>query len=161
PDHPRDRPRPSPAAAARLRALPPQRGRPRGLPRAPARGRLRDARGGLRHVLPRRRARGRAHAPLPLARGGGHRRVRRGRMSAGVLRVGYGSSPEYLPHVAASLHSVLANRGALAVEAHYLHGPALPAADRQSLRAMVEREGATIVLHEIADERIADLPDRR
>jgi lipopolysaccharide biosynthesis glycosyltransferase len=74
------------------------------------------------------------------------------------LRVACSSDEAYAPHSAAMLHSVLANRGALDVEAHYLHGPGFPAAARTGIERMVVEGGGSIRFHEIADERVACLP---
>lgn len=75
-----------------------------------------------------------------------------------TLHLACGSSPEYLPHAAAMIHSAAAYRGDLALEVHYLHGPALRAGDRDALRGFVEALGGSPVLHEIADDAIAGLP---
>lgn len=78
-------------------------------------------------------------------------------MSTETLHLACGSSPEYLPHAAASIHSMLAHRGALAAEVHYLHGPATPEADLAALAGMVQQAGARLRTHRIDDERIAAL----
>ena len=75
------------------------------------------------------------------------------------LVLGCGSSVEYVPHAAAMLHSMLEHRGELEVEAHYLHGPEMPAEHMRLLREMVERGGGSLTTHELADDRIAGLPD--
>jgi lipopolysaccharide biosynthesis glycosyltransferase len=76
----------------------------------------------------------------------------------GVLRVASGSSPEYLPHVAALMHSLLEHAGGWEVEAHYLHGTDLPHEERRKLERMVAEHGGRAVLHEITPDRIQGLP---
>jgi lipopolysaccharide biosynthesis glycosyltransferase len=76
----------------------------------------------------------------------------------GVLRVASGSSPEYLPHVAALLHSLLEQLDGLELEAHYLHGTDLPVEERRKLERMVTENGGRVVLHEISPDRIRGLP---
>ena len=74
-----------------------------------------------------------------------------------TLHLACGSSPEYVPHVAAMLHSVAEHRGSLELDAHFVHGPALAAGTRELLAGMVARDGGTLTFHELADERIAGL----
>lgn len=66
-----------------------------------------------------------------------------------------GGSPEYLPHAAAMIHSVLEHSPGRRVHVHYLHGPSLPRRQLDRLRTMGE-------IHpiEVPDERIAPLPAR-
>jgi lipopolysaccharide biosynthesis glycosyltransferase len=80
-----------------------------------------------------------------------------GRMSKLVL--GCGSSVEYVPHASAMLHSMLEQSGGLEVEAHYLHGPEMPAEHMRALSDMVARNGGTLVTHEMSNDRIAGLPE--
>ena len=75
----------------------------------------------------------------------------------GVLRLASGSSVEYMPHVAAMLHSLLEHRGGLDLEAHYLHAPEASRADLDAMVAMVETGGGRLELHEIPAERIEGL----
>jgi lipopolysaccharide biosynthesis glycosyltransferase len=65
----------------------------------------------------------------------------------------------YIPHSAAMLHSVLAHRGELDVQIHYLHGADFPQRTAELLAEMVESEGARISFLEVSDERVADLPE--
>lgn len=65
----------------------------------------------------------------------------------------------YVPHCAAMLHSVLTSSPEHRVRAHVLHGPALPAGARRRLAAMAAGLGGDVVFHEIADDRVAGLPD--
>jgi len=78
-------------------------------------------------------------------------------MREDVLHLACGSSPEYLPHAAASIRSFIAQRGDLAVSVHFLHGPATAPADLAALRDMAERTGATLETLLVDDERIAAL----
>jgi lipopolysaccharide biosynthesis glycosyltransferase len=75
------------------------------------------------------------------------------------LVLGCGSSVEYVPHASAMLHSMLEQSGGLEVEAHYLHGPEMPADHMRALRNMVTRNGGTLVTHEMSNDRIAGLPE--
>jgi lipopolysaccharide biosynthesis glycosyltransferase len=70
-----------------------------------------------------------------------------------------GSSVEYVPHAAAMLHSMLEQRGDLDFEAHYLHGPEMPADHMRLLGEMVARGGGSLTAHTLADDRIAGLPE--
>jgi lipopolysaccharide biosynthesis glycosyltransferase len=79
-------------------------------------------------------------------------------VTVGTLHVSCAAEGAYVPHSAALLHSVLDHAGALAVQVHYLHSPRLAPDDRERLRGMVEAGGGAIAFHEIADERVADLP---
>jgi lipopolysaccharide biosynthesis glycosyltransferase len=75
-----------------------------------------------------------------------------------TLHVACAAEGEYVAHSAAMLHSVLANADGLDVRVHYLHGPRLPAGEREALAAMVEREGGAIDFPLVDDERVAALP---
>lgn len=75
-----------------------------------------------------------------------------------VLHLACASNFAYAPHCAAMLHSVLAHRGGLDVQIHYLHGPSFPAQAQDALRAMVERNGGSISFFSIPDDRIEQLP---
>jgi lipopolysaccharide biosynthesis glycosyltransferase len=75
-----------------------------------------------------------------------------------VMRVACASTPDWIPHAAATIRSVLDHRGDLDAEILYLHGPALPKADGDRLREMVESAGAGLRLLEVPDERVAGLP---
>ena len=74
-----------------------------------------------------------------------------------TMHVACGSSAEYVPHVAAMLHSVAEHRGELELDAHFVHGPAVDAQTRALLAGMVERDGGALTFHELGDERIAGL----
>jgi lipopolysaccharide biosynthesis glycosyltransferase len=76
-----------------------------------------------------------------------------------VLHIACAADAGYAPHSAAMLHSVMAHRGTSEVRIHYLHGPRFPDRSAQLIREMVERGGAAISFWEIADERIAGLPE--
>jgi lipopolysaccharide biosynthesis glycosyltransferase len=94
----------------------------------------------------------------------GHRGARAGarqgvRPQVSKLVLGCGSSVEYVPHAAAMLHSMLEQSGDLEVEAHYLHGPEMPAEHMRLLAEMVERGGGSLITHELNDDRIAGLPE--
>jgi lipopolysaccharide biosynthesis glycosyltransferase len=65
---------------------------------------------------------------------------------------------EYVAHCAAMMRSVLARRGELPVRFHFLHSPRFERRWGELLRAMVEREGGALSLHEIPDSRVAGLP---
>jgi lipopolysaccharide biosynthesis glycosyltransferase len=75
-----------------------------------------------------------------------------------VLKIACGSSPEYAPHAATMMRSVLAHRGGHDVRFYYLHGPDLPHRHRQAIARMVEAEGGAIDLIEIGHERLEGLP---
>ena len=75
-----------------------------------------------------------------------------------TLHLACAADRAYVPHVAAMLHSVIAQRGDLEVQVYFLHGPALPRRTLRRLAAMVERLGASIRPLEIADERVGGLP---
>ena len=75
-----------------------------------------------------------------------------------ILHVGCSSSPEYLPHAATMLHSMLSEADGMEVQAHLLHGPQMPREDAQRVVEMVAAGGGTLTLHEIAAEQIAGLP---
>ena len=64
----------------------------------------------------------------------------------------------YVPHTAATLHSVAANRGALDLDVHFLHGPELPRRTRWTLRRWVRGLGGRLRLHKIGGSRVAGLP---
>ena len=68
------------------------------------------------------------------------------------------SDRNYLPHIAAMLHSALEHRGEQDVHVHYVHGPDLPSADAELLAEMVRAAGAGISLHLVGDDRLAGLP---
>jgi lipopolysaccharide biosynthesis glycosyltransferase len=76
-----------------------------------------------------------------------------------VLHVACAADEGYAPHSAAMLHSVIAHRGEGDLQIHYLHGPGFPDRSAAVIREMVERGGAAISFWEIADERIAGLPE--
>jgi lipopolysaccharide biosynthesis glycosyltransferase len=76
-----------------------------------------------------------------------------------VLDVACAADEAYAPHSAAMLHSVVAQRGGAEVRIHYLHGPGFPERSAELIRGMVEAGGASISFLEIADERIAGLPE--
>lgn len=78
-----------------------------------------------------------------------------------TLHLACGSDAKYVPHVAAMLHSVASHRGQLDLDAHFVHGPTLSMETRRLLAGMVERDGGTLTLHEVADENIAGLPETR
>ena len=75
-----------------------------------------------------------------------------------VLHVSCAAEGGYVPHSAAMLHSILANRGECDVRVHYLHGPRLPSGDRDLLARMVDENGGTIDFLEVPDERLDGLP---
>lgn len=76
-----------------------------------------------------------------------------------ALHVACAADAAYAPHSAAMLHSVLAHRGESQVRVHYLHGPEFPARSARLIRQMVDDGGGDITFYEIADERIAGLPE--
>lgn len=69
-----------------------------------------------------------------------------------TLHVACAAAGAYVPHSAAVVHSALSHGDDVVV--HYLHGPSLDGRARRWLARMSDR----IVLHEIAPDRIADLP---
>lgn len=75
-----------------------------------------------------------------------------------TLHLACSSDRRYVAHSAAMIHSVLAQRGQLELEVHYLHGPDLPGDALAALAGMVSRLGGSFKPIEIADERVAALP---
>lgn len=75
------------------------------------------------------------------------------------LHVACAADEGYAPHSAAMLHSVVAHGGEGDLRIHYLHGPGFPERSARPIRDMVERGGAAISFWEIADERVAGLPE--
>jgi lipopolysaccharide biosynthesis glycosyltransferase len=76
-----------------------------------------------------------------------------------ALHVACAADEGYAPHSAAMLHSVMAHAGESDLRIHYLHGPGFPQESAQRIREMAEAGGAAISFWEIADERIAGLPE--
>jgi len=74
------------------------------------------------------------------------------------LHVSCAADAAYVPHSAAMLHSVLAQRGDLRVRVHYLHGPGFAAGDAAALSEMVRRDGGEIDFHEVPDADVAGMP---
>ena len=68
------------------------------------------------------------------------------------------SDRNYLPHIAAMLHSALEHRGDRDVHVHYIHGHDLPDADADLLEGMVRDCGAEISLHLVEDRLLEGLP---
>jgi lipopolysaccharide biosynthesis glycosyltransferase len=75
-----------------------------------------------------------------------------------VLHVACAAEGAYVPHSAAMLHSVLAHRGDLDVQVHYLHSPRLGRSAAARLTALVERGGGSLDLIEIPDGDVAGFP---
>lgn len=75
-----------------------------------------------------------------------------------ALHVACASGPDYAPHAAAMLRSVIEHRGGLEVRGHYLVSPRFPRDVAARIARMVESAGATIEFHPIPDEWIAGLP---
>ena len=67
---------------------------------------------------------------------------------------------DYVPHSAAMLHSVLAERGGDEIEVHYLCGSDLSEADRSKLRELVEGGGCRISFLRVDAVRVAGLRTR-
>ena len=76
------------------------------------------------------------------------------------LHVACATSREYLPHVAAMLHSLLTVPGGERVHVHYLHGPQMASGDRDRLGAMVERLGGAMTFHAVPDAEVEGLRTR-
>jgi lipopolysaccharide biosynthesis glycosyltransferase len=76
-----------------------------------------------------------------------------------TLHVACAADADYAPHSAAMLHSALARRGESQMRIHYLHGPLFPVRSAELIREMVAGAGGAITYHEIADDRIAGLPE--
>jgi lipopolysaccharide biosynthesis glycosyltransferase len=76
-----------------------------------------------------------------------------------VLDIACAADQRYLPHSAAMIRSALTNSGEIELRFHYLHGPLVPKRLTSRLGQMVQRGGGTIDFHEIADERVAGLPE--
>lgn len=76
-----------------------------------------------------------------------------------VLDVACAVEGRYVPHSAAMLLSVLDGGRGHEVRIHYLHGPGFPRRARDRLAAMVAAAGGSIAFVEVADERVAGLPD--
>lgn len=77
---------------------------------------------------------------------------------AGPLHVACAGNDAYLPHTAAMLHSVLAHRGRLEVNAHYMHGADADPEGLELLSQMVNANGGTLTRHEIPPAAVDDLP---
>jgi lipopolysaccharide biosynthesis glycosyltransferase len=73
------------------------------------------------------------------------------------LHVACTANRGWVPHVAAMLDSVLAQRGGLEVHVHFLHGDDVGADDRERVTDMVRRGGGEISFLFVDDERVADL----
>ena len=65
---------------------------------------------------------------------------------------------DYVAHSAALIHSVLAHRGGLDVQVHFLHGPRFDDGDSERLAQMVELHRGSISFLEIDDKKVAGLP---
>ncbi|MCW2967336.1 MAG: LPS:glycosyltransferase [Solirubrobacteraceae bacterium] len=76
-----------------------------------------------------------------------------------LLEVACAVEADYVPHAAAMLHAALTSSPGHRVRAHVLHGPAFEIRDARRLRAMADALQGEVVFHEIADERVAGLPD--
>ena len=63
-----------------------------------------------------------------------------------------------MPHSAAMLHSVLAHAADRDVRVHYLHGPSLPAGDRERLAQMTARQGGEVSFREVPEGLVRGLP---
>src|SRR4051794_8461151 len=74
------------------------------------------------------------------------------------MHVGCSATPDFLPHAATMLQSMLAHADGMDVHAHLLHGPAMPREDAERVVRMVERGGGSLTLHRIDNERIEGLP---
>jgi lipopolysaccharide biosynthesis glycosyltransferase len=77
------------------------------------------------------------------------------------LSVACSSSPEYLPHAATMLRSVLAQADGLQLEVNLMHGPHVAAENVARVGAMVEGAGGSFRAHRISEDRIAGLPPVR
>jgi lipopolysaccharide biosynthesis glycosyltransferase len=77
-----------------------------------------------------------------------------------VLHVACAVEPNYVPHSAAMLHSVLAQRGEHELVVHYLHPPEFRSEDGRLLARMVDREGGSVSFTCVPDEKCSGLPTR-
>ncbi len=77
-----------------------------------------------------------------------------------ALEVACAVEGDYVPHSAAMLHSLLANRGSCEVRIHYMHGPDFQADAARRLEEMVVRDGGEISFLAVDDERCEGLPTR-
>ncbi|HUP91356.1 MAG TPA: glycosyltransferase family 8 protein [Solimonas sp.] len=80
-------------------------------------------------------------------------------MSREPIHIACAADQAYVPHAAAMLRSLIVRQAARPVQIHFLHGPALPTPQLETLRGMVEALGARILFHPIPDQRVADLPE--
>lgn len=76
------------------------------------------------------------------------------------MHVACASDEGYLPHCAAMLISLLEHNPPEDVTVHFMHGPAMPEQLLEKLAIMIQGRGASVVLHEIADESVSGLQSR-
>ncbi len=75
-----------------------------------------------------------------------------------MIEIACAADETYAPHAAAMLHSLGVAHRSVAVTAHVLHPPGLPATTTDRLREVANATGASIVFHEIGDGTVRDLP---
>ena len=76
-----------------------------------------------------------------------------------TLQLACAADARYLAHSATTIRSVLASRGRMDVDVHYLHGESFPARGRDALAEMVAAEGGRIDFHAFPASRVAGLPE--
>src|SRR5436309_10857367 len=74
------------------------------------------------------------------------------------MHVACAAEGEYVKHAAAMLDSLLTHQDGGDVVVHFLHSPELAGEAADGLERTVAGRGATLVPHEIPDERVAGLP---
>src|SRR3954451_2348440 len=75
-----------------------------------------------------------------------------------AIQLACASDQRYVPHSAAMLRSVLANRGAHDLHVHYLCGPSLPERSVRLLTEMVKQNGGSITIHRVPEELVKGMP---
>jgi lipopolysaccharide biosynthesis glycosyltransferase len=80
-------------------------------------------------------------------------------MSDKPLHVCCAAEGSYVVHSAAMIDSVLFHAGARDVRIHFLHGAGFPREARELLRRVVDAGRGALMLHEIAESRLAGLPE--
>jgi lipopolysaccharide biosynthesis glycosyltransferase len=74
------------------------------------------------------------------------------------LHIACAADERYVPYCAAMLHSLLESQTGMHITIYYLHAPKLPQTTRATLKEFLSSLGAELVLIEIGDDRIANLP---
>jgi lipopolysaccharide biosynthesis glycosyltransferase len=79
-------------------------------------------------------------------------------MSEAIMHVACAADENYIPHCATMLVSLFDRHDPACIHVHFLHSAGFPVKVLQQLGSMVQRHGAQISLHSIAEESTAGLP---